>query len=310
MHRFSAYLLIILIISTSCKKIRDDLLPEGITRMYCQSILTPGSAISVCVGRTTGITINAPHYIDDATVLLYINGNLADSLTNDSNGTYKSDEFPVVGNLYTIEVIKEDTITGSSTVPDSTKIIEPKIEFPTGYDAVNEQYYGQLSFEIRDNPNVENFYEVLIFTRTQNDLTNTFYYQYYNDPNYIILPDKVVQNEGDWDYSPTTLFFSDQLFNGKKQQISFSIASGYGIINDVWTSNLEENGYVLLRSISKEYYLYRKFYTRHSFNSQIHSDGIRNLLFTGEPLDMYTNVEGGLGIVAAFSSTINKIKRK
>jgi hypothetical protein len=310
MHRLSACLLIISILTISCNKVRDDLLPEGIPRIYCQSILTPDSAIRVYVGQTTNITHYEPNFIDDATVLLYSNSKFVDTLTNDGDGTYISAEHPVVGNLYTIEVIKTGILTGSCTVPDSTKIIEPKIEFPTGYDAVNEQYYGQLSFEIYDNPDVENFYEVLIFNRTQDELTNTFYYQYYNNPNYIILPDKVVQNEGDWDYSPTTLFFSDQLFNGKKQQVSFSIASGYGIINDVWTSNLEENGYVLLRSISKEYYKYRKIYTRHSFNSQIHSDGIRNLLFTGEPLDMYTNVEGGLGVVAAFSSTIKKIKRK
>jgi hypothetical protein len=119
-----------------------------------------------------------------------------------------------------------------------------------------------------------------------------------------------VQNEGDWDYSPTTIFFSDKLFNGKKQQLAFSIASGYKILDGIWISPLEEDGYVLLRSISKEYYLYRKYYTRHAYNANIQSVGIQNLLFTGEPLDMYTNVLGGLGVVAAFSSTTSKIVRK
>jgi hypothetical protein len=310
MRKLCICLLSITILSISCKKIRDDLLPVSNTKMFCQSILTPDSTIRVYVGRTSGILNREPSFINDAIVLLYRNSILLDTLTNDKNGTYISSVFPRIGDSYSIEVIKDGMLKGNTIVPDSIRLIEPKIVFPTGYDALNTQYFGQLDFEINDNPDVDNFYEVIIFNKTHDDISNMYYYQYFNDPNYIILPDKVVQNEGDWDYFPTTLFFSDQLFNGKKQHLSFCIAAGYSIRDDVWISDLEEYGYVLLRSISKEYYMYRKYYTRHAYNSKIHTEGIGNMLFTGEPLDMYTNVSGGLGIVAAFSSAISKIKRK
>ncbi len=310
MKIISFTILFLAIITTSCKKIRDDLLPEVNTKMYCQSILNPDSVIRVYVGRTTEILNNKPSFIDDATVLLYTNSIFSDTLTNAKNGTYLSNVRPSEGELYTIEVIQNGTLKGSTIIPHSIELIEPKIDFPAGYDAVNQQYYGDLTFTIDDDPNVQNFYEVVIFTKSQSSFDKKYTYQYRNDPNYILVPDKIVQNEGDWDYFPTSLFFCDKLFNGKKQLLSFSIATGYGIENDLWFSDLEKNGYILLRCISSEYYLYRKYYTRHAYNSQVHSDGIGNMLFTGEPLDMYSNVTGGLGVVAAFSSTISKIKRK
>ncbi len=304
--------LIIILLTTSCKKIRDDLLPESNSKLYCQAILNPDSTIRVYVGRTTAILSKDPSFINDASVLLYSNSVLLDVLTNENNGTYSSNVLPAPGDSYKIEIIKDsEKLSGSTTVPGSTPLYEPKIEFPTGYDALNQQYFGELTFSIDDDPNVENFYEVIIFTKIYDSHTNTYRYSYKNDPAYVIVPDKIVQNEGDWDYYPTSIFYSDKLFNGKKQQFAFSITpAGYSIVEGVWISGLEEDGYILLRSISEEYYMYRKYYTRHAYNANIQSDGIQNLLFTGEPLDMYTNVEGGLGVVAAYSSSISKIKRK
>jgi hypothetical protein len=312
MKKSSIIILSFALLTTSCKKIRDDLLPMSNSKLYCQSIINPDSAICVYVGRTTGILYKEPSFINDASVLLYCNSVLIDTFTNENNGTYSSNILPVPGDSYKIEVIKDsEKLTGSSTVPGSTPLNEPKLEFPTGYDAVNQQYFGELTFTIDDDPVVENFYEVIIYTKTYNDLTNTYRYSYKNDPFYVLVPDKIVQNEGDWDYSPTSIFFSDKLFNGKKQHLAFSITpGGYSHVDDVWITDMEKDGYILLRSISKEYYMYRKYYTRHSYNANIHSDGIQNLLFTGEPLDMYTNITGGLGVVAAFSSTTSKIERK
>jgi hypothetical protein len=303
-------LILLIIITTSCKKIRDDLLPVGNSKTFFQSIINPDSVIRVYAGRTTGILNRETSFIDDATVLIYENDILFDTLSPETNGRYSSYKKPSIGKQYTVKVIKDGMLTGSTIIPDSTKLSEPKIEFPTGYDAVNQQYFGELTFTIDDDPDIENFYEVIIFIKTFNNLTNSYYYFYENDLNYVLTPDKIVQNEGDWDYSPTTIFFSDKLFNGKKQQLAFSIAGGYITPDGIWISPLAEDGYILLRCISKEYYLYRKYYTRHAYNANIHSDGIQNLLFTGEPLDMYSNIDGGLGVVAAFSSTTSKIEKK
>ena len=297
--------------TTSCKKTRDDLLPVGTSKLYCQSILNPDSAIRVYVGKTTDILDMEPSYIDDATVLLYENNIFIDTLSHENNGKYFSTIKPSIGEQYTIKVFEENILTAGTFVPDTTKLINPEIEFPTGYDAVNQEYYGNLTFKIDDNPLIENFYEVVIFYKDYSAYYNEYIYNYLNVPNYsIVVPDPVVKNEGDWDYFPTTIFFSDKLFNGKEQAFSFATVTGKTMLNDGHTisNGLKDKGYILLRSISKEYYLYRKYYTRHAYNSGIHDDEVQNLLFTGEPLDMYTNVTGGLGVVSAFSSTISKIQ--
>lgn len=310
MYKLLISIILLSILTTSCTKELDELLPESNSKLYCQSILNPDSAIRVYVGRTTGILSKEPSFINDATVVLYINSAISDTMTNENNGSYVSKVLPTIGDSYTIAIINGDTLTGSTTVPASAQLFEPKMEFPTGYDAVNQQYFGELTFTIDDDPGIENYYEVIIYTKEYSDLSKTYSYNYLNDPNYILVPDKIVQNEGDWDYFPTTVFFSDKLFNGKKQPFAFAIARGNRTPDGNWFSPLEEYGYVLLRSVSEEYYMYRKYYTRHAYNAGINSDGIENLLFTGEPLDMYTNVDGGLGVVAAYSSTTSKIKRK
>jgi len=310
MREIASILLIFVVFSTSCMKIRDDLLPDNNTKIFCQSILSPDSIISVYVGKTTGISDMEPSNIEDATVLLYTNEMLVDTLTHGKSGKYSSNLKPYQGNQYSVKVIKDGTLTGKTIIPVSTHLIGPMIEFPTGYDAVNQQYFGELTFTIDDDPDTENFYEIIIFTKKYNHYTNSFYYSFHNNPNYILLPDPIVQNEGDWDYLPNTVFFSDKMFNGKRYLFAFSIVATRTMLPDGKTSSnsLKDDGYIFLRSISKEYYMYRKYYTRHAYNAGIRSDGIQNLLFTGEPLDMYTNITGGLGVFAGFSSTISKIQ--
>lgn len=270
------------------------MLPEGRRQMYFQSILNPDSSIRVFVGQTTGIQDDIQSPISDAIVLVFINNVFSDSLRNVEPGLYESDLKPSINDTIRIEVLSITKMTGETIIPAPVFISNPEYKYPTFYDAMNQEYHGTLTFSIND-PEIENYYEILIYTRDENIYSGEYRYYYYIDDYNIFKPDNIIQNEGDWDFLPTTLFFSDKLFNGKVNEFSFVIAG----VGDI--------GYISLRSISKEYYYYRKYYTRHAFNAQLHTDGIRNLLFAGEPLDMYTNIKGGLGVCAAYSSTTTKI---
>jgi len=73
---------------------------------------------------------------------------------------------------------------------------------------------------------------------------------------------------------------------------------------------LIEQGYTSLRSISYSYYMYRKMYTRHIYNAGVQSDGVINLLYVGDPIDMYSNITGGYGVVASYNQIVEKIKEK
>jgi len=295
MKRIIFLFFIVSFVTTSCQKIRDDLLPQGRSQMYFQSILTPDSNIKVFVGKSVGIQddINSP--VNDAIVLAFINNVLSDTLQFVDNGIYKLWKKPGISDTVRIEVVSDGKMSGETIIPGPAYIANASYACSTFYDALNQEYHGTLTFSIEDDPNTRNFYEMLIYTREKLSGGN---YRYYNKVSdyYIFKPDIIIQNEGDWDFEPSTLFFSDQLFSGETGNFTFTIAG------------VSTNGYITLRSISKEYYYYRKFYTRHAYNAQLNSDGIRNLLFIGEPLDMYTNIQGGLGVCAAYSSTVTKIE--
>ena len=71
-----------------------------------------------------------------------------------------------------------------------------------------------------------------------------------------------------------------------------------------------EDRYGILRTTSRAYYKYRKSWIRHSNNQQI-GNQIEELLFMtliGDPVPMYTNVEGGYGIFAAYNQTYYKLE--
>ena len=267
------------------------MLPEGRRQMYFQSILNPDSCVRVFVGQTTGIQDDIQSPISDAIVLVFINNVFSDSLRNVEPGLYESDLKPSINDTIRIEVLSDSKMTGETVIPAPAFINNPEYKYPTFYDAMNQEYHGTLTFSINDNPEIENYYEMLIYSQYKQLYSEDYRYFYLVDHYYIFKPDIIIQNEGDWDFIPSTLFFSDELFNGKDNEFSFVI-TGVG-----------EQGYISLRSISKEYYYYRKYFTRHAFNAQLHTDGIQNLLFAGEPLDMYTNITGGLGVCAAYSST-------
>lgn len=288
-------LLLVTFFIFSCQKIRDDLLPQGRSQMYFQSILTPDSNIKVFVGKSVGIQddINSP--VNDAIVLAFINNVFSDTLRLVGHGIYKSWVKPEITDTVRIEVISDGKMSGESIIPAPAYVTNTSYVCSTYYHALDQEYHGTLIFSIEDDPETENYYEMLIYTREKLS-GGKFSYYYRVSDYYIFKPDIIIQNEGDWDFEPSTLFFSDKLFSGETGNFTFTI------------TGVSTNGYITLRSISKEYYYYRKFYTRHAYNAQLNSDGIRNLLFTGEPLDMYTNIQGGLGVCAAYSSTTTKIE--
>ena len=145
-----------------------------------------------------------------------------------------------------------------------------------------------------DPPDATNYYELLISSKPGG--TNGWYTEYEtNDP--------VLMNEGDQDYHPTSFFFSDELFNG--EQYTMRIKNGVGYMtkdNKLTPTPL----YATLRSVSRAYYKYRKYYTRHAYNQQSQNEFI-DLIFKGEPQNMFTNIENGYGIFAGYCETTRQI---
>lgn len=189
---------------------------------------------------------------------------------------------------YAIEVFSEDCppVRANDTLPGLVYIDAAMIIIPAGIDEYgDETAEAQITFT--DPPYERNYYELLLYSMVRGEPKG--YWQHSGDSKII---DPVLINEGDMDYLPSSYFFSDELFDGKEYTLRVrSKGGGFG----------PDNG-VTLRSVSRSYYLYRKFYTRHAHNQQFQGDFL-DIVFMGEPQNMYTNIENGYGIFVGYQET-------
>lgn len=216
-----------------------------------------------------------------------------------STGILETNLIPRSGVNYSIELRSDNfpIIRAIDTIPNLVPIDNAYMIFPSGVDAFGF-YEAEACVNFTDPPNETNYYELIISSKPKG--VNDWYVEYKtNDP--------VLQNEGDQDYHPTSFFFSDELFNGEPYEMRIKHGIAYSLKDSKLTAFPL---YATLRSISRTYYKYRKFYTRHSYNQQIQNEFL-DMIFKGEPQNMFTNIENGYGIFAGYcESTFQMVQNE
>ncbi len=136
----------------------------------------------------------------------------------------------------------------------------------------------QLSFEDLEE---ENFYRLRVFARKNN-------YYYYSE---IETSDaSMFSNEGPVQSGGSTFYgrdalFDDQLFNGEQKTIT---------LDSFVYSDFSSDYSLELSSISKEYFLYLRSIDLYNNNNNFS-------IISGEPIQVYSNIENGLGIMGSIS---------
>lgn len=297
-----AWLLFIL----SCTQKLDINLEKQINTLAMTCTFNPGDGFEAYFSRTTNITSDAYPDIGTLIIRLYENDSLINESVIDTNFwqfNYAVNE----NNSYHIEV--EDTtgnlISAKSVIPDrifiqgaSIKPVLVKTDIGEG-----EDFRDKVTITWTDPQEEANFYQVVIYSFSDNFSNESRSYW-----NSFISEDPVLTTEGDLDYSPVTIFFSDQLFNG--ETYTMSIINANGGLSCINGTCLPDRHRVELRSITRDYYLFLKYFTRHYNNQQITEENPSlDMLFLGEPVDMYTNVENGFGIFSGYSFYSTEFKR-
>lgn len=281
------------IIQIGCSKVIE--IDMGNTKaLVLNSIFNPDSLFTFRISPTASLLNNYDTLNDYLHISLYEENKLIfDSVSQSS--IFKIDLKPICRKNYSVE-LKSDNfppIKASDTIPNLVPIDNAYMIFPAGVDAFGF-YKAEAYISFTDPPDVTNYYELLISSKPGG--TNAWYSDYEtNDP--------VLMNEGDQDYHPNSFFFSDDLFKGESYTIKIKHDVGYsqnGKIFKVFPL------YATLRSISRTYYKYRKYYTRHAHNQQFQNEFL-DLIFKGEPQNMFTNVENGFGIFAGYCETTSQI---
>ncbi len=281
-------------------------LPAPPKVLVMNSIITPDSVFRVQVSRVASTVDSSSRLLSSARVYLVAPGRSPELLRNQDRGLYVSPNKPASGVPYTLRAEADGypLASATDTVPAAVPIREAWYSYPTGTDR-NQDFLGTIVVRFDDPAPTADFYELIAYQVPRGSLQQS------QDFALDARGNAALAAEGDADFEPQTLVFSDKLFNGQAFELRASFmpyAGSYG-----GTSNgvpippaVSGEVYVVLRAVSRAYYQYRKSWTRHFYNQGSKGLGgsLNQLLFLGDPTRMYSNVSMGYGVVVGYAKDV------
>jgi hypothetical protein len=335
--------LTILALFTSCEKeieFDEKLISP---RLTINSFLEQDSLVTVNIASSKPIPGIATEFkwIDNATVKLFVDGEEKETLTvidvkrtpygyssvngdttffyNESEPTkkYKTAQTKAeVGKTYKLEVTHPDfeTVYGETTIP--TPI--PILSFDTATVITNQEWGGYENFQAKikfKDPLGEKNYYRLVYSKfagvsqsygsSPNDgdsmiyLTNELRGTYINSSDKLLNPSE--EDANDFLFGSAGNYynlFTDELIDGKEYELSFTV----DLMNNYYGGSFKQTKKkgefmrltITLQSITREAYLYMK---------SVHANKYYESDFFSEPVQVFTNIENGIGIFAGSSSS-------
>lgn len=276
--------MLFLLLYTQCSKEIEIDIPQNSARLVVNSLFSSDTIVKLNLSKSIFILDHGRPIVKNAQIKLYKDGVFLENLSFDSQ-KYISQTKPQRGSDYkiTINVPEFPTLEAVNKVPEMPVLGQTQLERNI-YVEDNMVKFSRLKLQIEDISNGQDYYEVFLLERYNGNLLM--------DVSYHKNQDAVINNEGLIDYRPSSIIFSDELFNSSSYQLSI----------DFHFFKEESDLIIILRSISKEYYLYQKYLTIH-LHSQ--DDDFWNGL--GEPAQVYSNIRNGYGIFAAYSEVRDTI---
>jgi hypothetical protein len=270
---------------TSCTKPYTIQLDNTETQVVVYSILSPDSLITINLTESVDMSKYASSKydfkpIDNAQVFIYKNNTIIDTAIYASDGYYYGSTKPLENNSYKLQVRAEgyDEVKAEGLIPTKIKIdsiIKTEIKKDKKYE---------IAILFTDPPNEDNYYCIYMFGIT----------------NYYSTDDQVI---GSWESTDAIRpIFTDKLFQGKQYEIKFNVH-----VNIYEHYSFDVNNIAIyLYSLSERYYLFLQ-----SYNKQIPKSGDDLMEFFQqgliEPIPIYSNIEGGLGIFAGYAISTDTV---
>ncbi len=293
---------VILICCATCTKIIEIDFPEHEPKLVVNSLFTDGQRIRVHLSKTASAFDYSTPTVENGLVRLFCNDEEIDTLIF-NNAFYYSDVVALRNEKYSLFVSVPDmeSVSSEDIIPEKT-LIESYVHRDSIMMDDNNHPVMQLELEFTDKPG-PNFYELSVIA--------DYYvagFNYRHSVGFKYSTDPVLVSTGLLDYYAESIVFTDELFDGEQT----SIKANYWIQTGEMPLIGEgpEYGYILfvsLRSISESYYNYIR-------KQIIYQYSLESNIFTGlpDPVHMYSNITGGYGIFAGYSSdnkTINVVIR-
>ncbi len=286
--------LIALSLLSSCEEMFEKTIeyeiPQEPSKITIDSKIIAGDSVFALVGTTVYSMSNKDPELDfEASLRLYEDGNFLEELTPTTEKGYYSGRYTTrAGHTYSLEAQRD----GYTTAFGSTELKQPVVV--NSAEAVTSQNGYRLSVSFNDPPQAGDYYFFTISLPTPWSADEIIYFstidptvevfESFNDP---------FSDEGT---SGTRGYLSDQYFNGKEKKLQLNLNNYYFEP----TPDSTTEAYFNLYRISEDYYLHKR-----SVGAYSNSDGI-----FGEPVQIYSNVINGYGIVGGASGSRYKFSLK
>lgn len=221
--------------------------------------------------------------IDNGTVrLLDKENNFLGNFIYESNGVYAFyDFFPTAGNVYKVEAeaVGFESVSAFSSVP--TPVVVNNV------DTISTGNRMEFSLSFSDNPAESNFYSIKILRRQVFTDDEGFYWDIHSTffstlEFFVVNGVKELTGEKNGD----EFFFTDKVFNG--QTINFK-----SFIGHIAEPDKAISFYIEFNSLSEELYKYKLTHSNYKeagFNP------------FAEPVQVYSNIEKGIGVFGGYST--------
>jgi hypothetical protein len=302
--RYSTILICFFLLSSCIKEVdfEVDYVPK---RLVVNSVMAAYRQITVNVSGLQSIFDDSLPFIENATVIIEEVGGNTDTLQYISKGNYLTKMFCFPGKVYKLMVEAEGYPTAFScdTVPMGTSI---KYALERESSTVDEDGMPHCDIWVTFAPNKGqiNYYELFFIDQfaTSSGEYNTHLLSL------DVSVDPLISASGTSDFNHYTYLFNDAMIEESEYAIFMKMQraySGGGIYPQPVIHDRERAYAAVLRTVSKAYYDYRGSWEKHQYfkNDSRKVEDIIYVPLIGEPQEMYSNIENGLGIFVAYSQS-------
>ncbi|MXZ16659.1 MAG: DUF4249 family protein [Rhodothermaceae bacterium] len=305
------YLLNVLFFLTllSCETIIEIAPPDYEPKVVVTSHFNPDSIWSVALHQSSSIGIKqdiSKQYALGASIVIMSGSSLVDSLNYVGNGLYKSAKFkyPLPKTLYTltVDIPGQPRLQASSSAPPRTPVTDYRIELQGSVVETPIDHIGlyNIWIEFEDVPGT-NMYEIGIYRYTAKQvlggLSVDSVYQRQDSFESLGLGwycgfqsalEVDVEFRGGPGVSCNRLVVTDRTFSGQKYEWSGTLQLSFSADE----RQADNEALLLLTSYSNDYVEYARTLTENQNSGSFF-----------EPISVYSNVDGGLGIFAGYTNT-------
>ena len=303
------FIAIVTLFLVACEQEMEVDIPETPPKIMINSTLVPYLPPH---GKYLGVELRGSRHIFDSTsntlitnamVLLYRDSIFMDTLKYEEDAQFYPLEFPPLdgpnaGESYQISVSAPGytSVYAQTTIPKKIEIDAVAID-RIAFEDEDGGIYSKITLTFNDPIDHNNYYEVVLSTlgaeHSPDDYRRLTTYEPYivSEIHYPPITNVDLRK-------PKYLLFNDKSFNGNKVELSFYYYANQVIYAGVKKlANVQIS--VQLRNVTKEYYDFRSTFLYNTFNQ------VENMIYgTGEPMNVYSNVENGYGIFAGYNNSI------